>query len=67
MILGVRQDYAKRANAVSIATRRPPAVVARIAAPVMNAKEIMLAYEDYLTNLLTGISGIFVNNLPVSS
>ena len=34
---------------------------------VMNAKEIVLDYEDYFTILLTGISGIFVNNLPLSS
>ena len=34
---------------------------------VMNAKGIMLDYEDYFTILLTGISGIFVNNLPLSS
>ena len=34
---------------------------------VMNAKEIMLDYENYFTILLAGISGIFVNNLPFSS
>ena len=34
---------------------------------VMDAKEIMLDYGDYFTILLTGISGIFVNNLPLSS
>ena len=33
----------------------------------MDAKEIMLDYGDYFTILLTGISGIFVNNLPLSS
>ena len=33
----------------------------------MNAKEIMLGHGDYFTILLTGISGIFVNNLPLSS
>ena len=38
-----------------------------VVVPVMNAKEIMLDYEDYFTILLTGISGIFVNNLPLSS
>ena len=37
------------------------------ASPVMDAKEIVLGYGDYFTILLTGISGIFVNNLPLSS
>ena len=32
-----------------------------------DAKQIMLDYGDYFTILLTGISGIFVNNLPLSS
>ena len=35
--------------------------------PVMEATKIMLDYGDYFTILLTGISGIFVNNLPLSS
>ena len=34
---------------------------------VMNAKEIVLDYGDYFTILLKRISGIFVNNLPLSS
>ena len=34
---------------------------------VKDAKEIMLDYGDYFTILLTGISGIFVNSLPLSS
>ena len=34
---------------------------------VMDAKEIMLDYGDYFTILLTGTSGIFGNNLPLSS
>ena len=34
---------------------------------VMDAKEIMLDYGDYFTILLTGTSGIFLNNLPLSS
>ena len=35
---------------------------------VKNATKILLdSVVDYLTILLTGISGIFVNNLPLSS
>ena len=34
---------------------------------VMDAKEIMLDSGDYFTILLTGTSGIFLNNLPLSS
>ena len=35
--------------------------------PVKEATKIMLDYGGYFTILLTGISGIFVNNLPLSS
>ena len=41
--------------------------IAVVGRPVMNAKEIMLDYGDYFTILLIGISGIFVNNPPLSS
>ena len=34
---------------------------------VKNATEILLDSVDYFTILLTGISGIFVNNIPLSS
>ena len=37
------------------------------ALPVKNATKILLDSVDYFTILLTGISGIFVNNLPLSS
>ena len=32
-----------------------------------NATEILLDSVDYFTGLLTGISGIFVKNIPLSS
>ena len=35
-------------------------------AAAKNATEILLDSVDYFTILLTGISGIFVNNLPLS-
>ena len=34
--------------------------------PVKNATKILLDSVDYFTISLTGISGIFVNNLPLS-
>ena len=34
--------------------------------PAKNATEILLDSVDYFTVLLTGISGIFVNSLPLS-
>ena len=47
--------------------RDPERGPAGASAAVMDAKEIMLYYGDYFTLFLTEISGIFANNLPLSS
>ena len=49
-----------------IVNRRPARAPAASRYSAKNATKILLDSVDYTTVLLTGISGIFVNNLPLS-